>query len=118
MKDADAIFVTCPYLKGTGNFMLKLSKAYQAIAADLGFTVVADAAAANAKLTTVSAALASGEITKIRASLKGTATKPAGRVELYCSTKEVAGAMSKIGQKLYGALVITGVGSIRRRRGR
>lgn len=116
MKDADAMFVTCPYLKGTGNFMLKLSKAYSAIATDLGFTVVPDPGAANAKLTTVSAAMASGEITKIRASLKGTATKPAGRVELYCSTKEVAAAMSKIGQKLYGTLTITGVGSIRRAR--
>lgn len=114
MKDADAMFVTCPYLRGTGNFMLKLSKAYSAIATDLGFTVVADPAAANAKLTTVSAAMASGDITKIRASLKGTATKPAGRVEIYCSTKEVGGAMGKIGQKLYGALTITGVGSIRR----
>jgi len=116
MKDADAIFVTCPYLKGTGNFMLKISKAYSAIIADLGFTAVTDPGAANAKLTTVSAAMASGEITKIRASLKGTATKPAGRVELYCSTKEVAGAMGKIGQKLYGATTITGVGSIRKLR--
>ena len=116
MKGADAIFVTCPYLKGTGNFMLKVSKNYSTIAPDLGFTVVADPAAVNAKLMLVSAALASGEITKIRASLKGTATKPAGRVELYCSTKEVAGAMSKISQKLYGALTITGVGSIRKLR--
>lgn len=114
MKDADAIFVTCPVLKGTGNFMLKLSKSYSTIAADLGFTIVGDPATANAKLTTVSAALLSGDITKIRASLKGTATKPAGRVELYCSTKEIAGAMGKISQKQYGALTITGVGSIRR----
>lgn len=116
MKDADAMFVTCPYLRGTGNFMLKLSKAYSDIATDLGFTAVTDPGSANAKLTTVSAAMASGDITKIRASLKGTATKPAGRVELYCSTKEVGGAMGKIGQKLYGALTITGVGSIRKLR--
>lgn len=118
MKDADAMFVTCPYLKGTGNFMLKVSKNYSAIAADLGFTVVADAGAANAKLMKVSDALASGEITRIRASIKGTATKPAGRVLLYCSTKELAGAMSKIAQKTYGTQVITGVGSIRRVRKR
>lgn len=114
MKDADAMFVTCPVLKGTGNFMLKLSKNYSAIAVDLGFTVVDDPSAANAKLTTVSAAMNSGDITKIRASLKGTATKPAGRVEIYCSTKEVAGAMGKISQKQYGTATITGVGSIRR----
>ena len=116
MKDADAMFVTCPYLRGTGNLMLKVSKSYSAIAADLGFAAVTDPGAANAKLTTVSAAMASGDITKIRASLKGTATKPPGRVELYCSTKEVAGAMGKISQKTYGSQVITGVGSIRKLR--
>jgi len=116
MKDADAMFVTCPYLKGTGNFMLKVSKNYTTIAPDLGFTPVADAAAANAKLMSVSSALASGEITRIRASIKGTATKPAGRVLLYCSTKEVAGAMGKISQKTYGTQTITGVGSIRKLR--
>ncbi|MEG4579363.1 hypothetical protein QUA71_06970 [Microcoleus sp. MON1_C5] len=114
MKDADAMFVTCPYLRGTGNFMLKISKSYSTIAADLGFTPVADPGAANAKLMSVSDALGSGEITRIRAGVKGTATKPAGTVKLYCSTKEVAGAMSKIGQKLYGGNTITSVGSIRR----
>ena len=108
------MFVTCPYLKGTGNFMLKVSKNYSAIATDLGFTAVADAGAVNAKLMKVSDALASGEITRIRASLKGTATKPAGRVLLYCSTKEVGGAMSKVSQKPYGSQTITGVGSIRK----
>jgi hypothetical protein len=110
------MFVTCPYLRGTGNFMLKVSKNYSAIATDLGFTAVTDAAAANAKLMSVSDALSSGEITRIRASIKGTATKPAGRVLLYCSTKEVAGAMGKIAQKQYGTQVITGVGSIRKLR--
>ncbi|MEZ2250216.1 hypothetical protein [Microcoleus sp.] len=111
MKDSDAIFVTCTVSKGTGLFMLKVSKNYAQIATDLGFTVVANPATANARLIKVSDALKSGDVIKLRISLKGTASKPATGTNIICSTKEVAGAMSKIPQKLYGERVITGVKS-------
>jgi hypothetical protein len=116
MKDTDAIFVTCPVLKGTGTTMLKISKAYATIAADLGFTAVADPSTANSKQVRVSDAVRSGDITKIRISVKGTPTKPPKSVQIYCSTKEVANAMGKITRKQYGTSTITGVGSPQRAR--
>ncbi|WP_293135862.1 hypothetical protein [Microcoleus sp. bin38.metabat.b11b12b14.051] len=116
MKDADAIFVTCPVAKGTGSLMLKISKNYTPLLADLGFTAVADPAAANAKLVKVGDALKTGDITRIRIQVKGTATKPPKGISIYCSTKEVAKAMSGLARKQWGNLTITNVGSIRRLR--
>lgn len=116
MKDADAIFVTCPVAKGTGSLMLRISKNYAPLLADLGFTAVADPGAATAKLVKVGDALRTGDITKIRISVKGTATKPPKGVSIYCSTKEVAKAMSGVARKNWGELIITNVGSIRRLR--
>jgi hypothetical protein len=115
MKDTDAIFATCPVAKGTGVFMLKLSKKYTPILADLGFTDVPDPATANARLIKVGDALASGDIIKLRISLKGTTSKPATSTSIVCSTKEVAGAMAKISQKTFGE-IITGVRSPRKLR--
>jgi hypothetical protein len=116
MKDADAIFVNCPVTKGTGTFMLKLSKKYTPLLADLGFTAVADPGAANAKLIKVGEALASGDIIKLRISLKGTETKPATGTNIFCSTKEVATAMGLITRKAFGERIITGVKSPRKLR--
>lgn len=113
MKDADAIFVTCTVAKGTGSFMMKLSKSYTPLLADLGFTAVTDPGAANAKLIKVGDALASGDIIKLRISLKGSTTKPPTGTDIVCSTKEVAGAMGKISQKKFGERVVTGVRSPR-----
>ena len=116
MKDADAIFVTTPLAKGTGSLMLKISKNYTPLLADLGFTAVADPATANSKLVRVGDALRTGDITKIRIQVKGTATKPSKGVSIYCSTKEVAKAMSGLAQKQWGNSTVTNVGSIRKLR--
>lgn len=116
MKDTDAIFVTSTVAKGTGLFMLKISKSYTPLLADLGFTAVTDPAAANARLIKVGDALASGDVIKLRISLKGSTTKPATSTNIICSTKEVAGAMGKVAQKSFGARIITGVRSPRKLR--
>ena len=116
MKDTDAIFVTCSVIKGTGLFMLKISKNYTALLTDLGFTAVSDPGASNAKLVKVGDAVRTGDITKIRISIKGTGTKPGKSLSIHCSTKEVAKAMSSVAQKPWGNSTITNVGSVRRLR--
>jgi hypothetical protein len=116
MKDADAIYVTCPMTNGTGNIMLKIHKNNEPLLADLGFTKEAEPEKANAVLMSVGDAMRAGIITKIRISLKGTDTKPGMSTKIHCSSTKVAEALGGVPQKLYGGRTITGAGSLRRLR--
>lgn len=117
MKDSDAIWVTCPVAVGTGIFMMKVSKNYEAIVTDLGFTKVAPTAvgATKAKMISVNQAVKNGDVLKITISVKGTATKPSRSTKIVCSVKKVAEALGTLTGKTYGT-VITSARPIRKLR--